>query len=223
EAASQGPWGDNEFMRLIDYLANRTKKFGGTIETGKRITKEQAKELGADVVVFATGAKADRSVPGSDGDHVMDYFEVFRGEKPWGKRVVILGNTGVALSTALCIVDRKPDTEVHIVGAGKKFGLDVNPSYIWRYHKKLKEAKVVQHRFAKVKAVQPGVVEFEDADGTQSVECDTVVLATPVANQDDVVQKRKADDPDFYLIGDAMWVRRGNSALLDGYKLGMQL
>jgi len=223
EAASHGPWGDKEFMRLIDHLARKTEKFGGKIVTGKQVDKAQASELGADVVVFASGAKADRSIPGSDGDHVLDYFQVLRGEKEWGKRVAIIGHTGVALSTALAIVDRKPETEVHIVGPGKKFGLDVNPSYIWRFKMKLREAKVAQHTFSKVIAIKPGVVEIETQGEKGAVECDTVVLANPVANQDEVLQKKKADDPEYYTIGDAVWVRRGNSALLDGYRLGMQL
>jgi 2,4-dienoyl-CoA reductase (NADPH2) len=223
EAASHGPWGDNEFMRMINYLSNRTKKFGGKIETGKKITKEQAAELGADVVVFATGAKADRSIPGADGENVLDYFQVLRGEKAWGKRVVIIGHTGVAISTALAMVDRKPDTEVHLVGPGKKFGLDVNPSYIWRYIKKLKEAKVAQHNFSKALSVQAGGVEIEREGEKQIIECDTVVLANPVVNQDEALQSKKKGDPDFYTIGDALSVRRGNSALLDGYRLGMQL
>jgi len=223
EAASHGPWGDKEFMRMVNHLKVRTEKFGGKIETGKRIEKEAVKDLGADVVVFATGAKADRSIPGADGEGVIDCFEALRGEKEWGKRVVIVGNTGVAISTALFIVDSKPETEVHIVGPGKKFGLDVNPSYIWRYRTKLKEAKVVQHTLAKVLKIKPGSVAIETPDGPSSVECDTVILANPVPDQDVVMKTTKPGDPEYFSLGDAVWVRRGNSALLDGYKLGMQL
>jgi 2,4-dienoyl-CoA reductase (NADPH2) len=223
EAASHGPWGDKEFMRMVNHLKVRTEKFGGKIETGKKIEREAVKDLGADVVVFATGAKADRSIPGADGENVIDCFEALRGEKEWGKRVVIVGNTGVAISTALFIVDQKPDTEVHIVGPGKKFGLDVNPSYIWRYRTKLKEAKVVQHTLAKVLKISSGSVAIETPDGPSSVECDTVILANPVPDQDVVMKTTKPGDPAYFTLGDAVWVRRGNSALLDGYKLGMQL
>ncbi|TET37533.1 MAG: FAD-dependent oxidoreductase [Planctomycetota bacterium] len=222
EAASHGPWGDKEFMRLVNYLKTRTEKNGGKIVTGKKITKEAAKDLGADKVIFATGAKPDTDIPGADGANVVGYPDILRGAD-FGKKVAIVGNTGVAISTALFVVDKDPEARVHIIGPGKKFGLDVNPSYIWRFRKKLKEAGVEQHTLSKVKEITASGVTFEAGGEEKSVECDTVILANPVANQDEVVQAKTKEDPDFYTIGDAVWVRRGNSAILDGYRMGMSL
>jgi 2,4-dienoyl-CoA reductase (NADPH2) len=53
-AASNGPWGDSEFMRLVDYLEDQCKKHGAAIKTGTTITKEMLEKENADAVVIAT-------------------------------------------------------------------------------------------------------------------------------------------------------------------------
>ena len=146
-----------------------------------------------------------------------------------GKKVVIVGWKGVAISTALFLVD-KGGHEVSIVGPTKKFGLDVNPSYIWRYRLRLKQAKVQQLTFGQVKEIKNKSVlahwtivdrktkekqQFKD----QSIPADTVILARLIPNQESGYGSFKGDTA---MIGDCVWVRRGFDAIQDGYRLGMR-
>ena len=215
--AANGPWGDVEFMRLVNHLETRCKKHGAKIITGKTMTPELIEEESSDKVVLAIGALPDRGAfPGGDGRNVASCLDVMDGAVKPGKRVVVVGDKGVAISTALFLVD-KGGYDVSIVGPAKKFGLDVNPSYIWRYKKKLKEGGVTQYTKHKVKELTPDGVVAVDQEGKEvMIACDTIVLANMTSNKE--LEYTKGD---VYAIGDAIVTRRSNAALHDGYRLAM--
>lgn len=218
EAASHGPGGDEEFMRLINHLAVVTKKHGGKIVTGKDVTKEFLEELKPDVTIIATGARPQRpDVPGVDLPHVVSCLDVMRGKVDLGKNVLLLGDIGVTISTALYILHNFPDKKVSILSVLKKIGRDVNPSYIWRYMKKLKEGEVTQYNLHSLVEIRKGEVVAKGPDRKEVViPADTVVLSN-MEGYDPVGVKGA------YTIGDAQLPRRGNSALLDGFRMGMRL
>ncbi len=221
-AAAYGPWGDEEFGRLINYYVTMLKKHGGELKLGTEVTKEMLEELGTDVVVLATGAAPDRSAyTGGDGPNVVSSLDVMCEKVEVGKRVAIIGGTGVSISTALYLLDKGGHT-VSIIGPQKKFGRDVNPSYIWRYMSKLKGGNVEMVTLCQVKEITAAgvVVTAKDSKDTL-VEADTVILAnmTPVGAELREAVKKK----DSYVIGDSLQVRRAVNALLDGYRLGMRI
>jgi len=215
--AAKGPWGDSEFMRLVNHLKTRCEKHGAKIVTGTTVTPELIDQQAPDKVVLATGALPARSAfPGGDGKNVVSCLDVMDGKVTPGKRVIVVGWTGVAISTALFLVE-KGGYEVSLIGPAKKFGLDVNPSYIWRYMKKLKEGGVKQYTRHKIKALTPEGVCAQDAEGHEVIiTCDTVVLANMTPNKEPEYKKREV-----YRIGDAIVTRRANGAVHDGYRLGM--
>jgi 2,4-dienoyl-CoA reductase (NADPH2) len=215
--AANGPWGDEEFMRLVNHLETRCKKNGAKIVKGKTVTKEMIDEAAPDKIIIATGALPERSAfPGSNGENVTTCLDVMDGLVKPGKRVVVVGDKGVAISTALFLVD-KGEYEVSIIGPAKKFGLDVNPSYIWRYMKKLKEGGVTQYTKHKVKELTPEGVLAVDPEGNEAtIACDTIVLANMAPNKE--LEYTKGES---YLIGDAIVTRRSSAALHDGYRLAM--
>jgi 2,4-dienoyl-CoA reductase (NADPH2) len=215
--AANGPWGDAEFMRLVNHLKTRCEKNGAKIITGTTVTPELIDREAPDKVILATGAGPDRAAfPGGDGKNVVSCLDVLDGVVKPGKRVVVVGWKGVAISTALFLVD-KGEYTVSIVGPAKKFGLDVNPSYIWRYMKKLKEGGVRQYTKHKIKALRPECVLAEDEEGNEvTISCDTVVLANMAPDK-----RLEYDKGDVYTIGDAIVTRRANAAIHDGYRLAM--
>ncbi len=213
--ASHGPHGDEEFMRLVNYLKNYCDKGNVTFELGKEVTAEDIKNTDADYIIAATGAVPKSDLPGAD--RAVSCLDVMDDKVKPGKRVVILGSGGVAISTALFLIERG-GYEISLVHAGKKPGADVNPSYIWRYMKKLKEGNANRIAFAKPKEINEKGVLVETQDGEKLIEADTVILADMHAVND--LSKAKEG---VYTIGDAMIPRRGNSAIQDGYRMGMRL
>ena len=221
--AANGPWGDNELMRLVSYLKTTCEKQGARIVLNKAVSAEELKKEKADTIIIATGALIDReSVPGSDKKHVVGALDVLEGTAKWGKQVVIVGGLGVAISTALYIIDKDKEAKVSIVGPQKKLGGDVNPSYIWRYMKKLKEGGVVQVTQTNVKEITDDGLSIITPDKKEeTMKADTVVLAMLVPNKE--IKYGKYQTRDVYMIGDCVQVRRGYAAVHDGYNMGMQI
>ena len=145
------------------------------------------------------------------------------------------GYSGAAISLALYVIEKlqkekMEDAEIAMIDPAARFGADVNPSYIWRYRLRLKQAKVHQLTFGKVREITDKTVvadwtivdrktkekqEFKD----QTVPADTVILATLAPNKELGYGSFKDDTA---MIGDCVWVRRGIDAIQDGYRLGMR-
>lgn len=215
--ASNGPHGDEEFMRLVNYLKRYCERGNVTFEMGKEVTLEDVKNGDADYIIIATGAAPKSDIPGADGKNVVSCLDVMDGKVNPGKRVVILGSKGVAISTAMFLLVRG-EHEISLVHPGKKPGADVNPSYIWRYMKKLKESKVNLVSHSKPAEINEKGVVVKTPEGESLIEADTVILADMHSVKDLSTAKKGV-----FTIGDAMIPRRGNSAILDGYKMGMRL
>jgi len=221
--AANGPWGDDELMRLVDHLKAQCEKKGAKIVLNKAITPEELKEAEADDIIIATGATPDvEAYEGSDKKNVVSALDVLSGKAKVGKNVVILGGKGAAISTALYLKDKDADCNVAIVGPQKKFGPDVNPSYIWRYLLKLKASNVNQVKKSKVKEiVDDGVVVINAEKEEQKLPADTVIIADLVPSKE--VKLGKYGKANVYMIGDAIQVRRGYGAVHDGYRMGMKV
>ena len=242
--ASRNPWGeesgkywdDQEFMRWINHIKAQCDRFGVKFVLNTAVTKEFLEEDKPDSLVIATGAVPEvPDIPGADKDQVVSMFDVFTGKAKLSKNVLILGGSGAAISLALFVIDRlekegleKPN--IAMIDPAPRFGWDVNPSYIWRYRLRLKNANVQQLTFGKVKKIaDEGVVadwmivdrktkekkEFRD----QTISAETVILARLVPNRDLTYGSFKGD---VAMIGDCVWVRRGIDAIQDGYRLGMR-
>lgn len=221
-AAANGPWGDDELMRYVNYAEAQCKKHGATIILNRGVDKDLLEKEKADTVIVATGAQHDmETIPGSDKDHVVGGLDVLEGNAKLGKKVVIVGGLGIAISTALYIMDKHKDCQVSIVGEQKKFGADVNPSYIWRYMLKLKDGNVTQVTKTKVKEItDQGVLVITPEGKEETIPADTVVMAMLVPNRSVKYGKYAKD---VYMVGDAVQVRRAYGAIHDGYRIGMRI
>ena len=216
-AAAFGPWGDEEFMRLVKYLEHRCKKYGVKFDMEHEVTREEVKASDAEMIIAATGATPHIDVPGADRDNVVSCLDVFLGKVEVGEKAVVLGDSGAAIATALHLL-KKGGHQVSLVGKAKKPGQDVNPSYIWRYIKKLRDDHAVLVKNAEIKEITDQGVVAATKDGDKLVEADTVIVAMMVARQVLADAKKR-----IYTVGDSITPRRGSSAVFDGYKLGMRL
>jgi len=242
--ASRNPWGedsdkywdDEEFMRWVNHMKAQGDRFGVKFVLNTPVTKELLEKEKPDSLVIATGAVPEvPDIPGADKPLVKSMFDVFTEKAKLGKKVVILGGSGAAISLTLFVVEKMEkkgvkDYSISMIDPAPRFGWDVNPSYIWRYRLRLKQAKVQQLTYGKVKEITDNSVK---ADWTivdrktkekqqfknQSVPADTVILARLVPNKELGYGSFKGDTA---MIGDCVWVRRGFDAIQDGYRLGMR-
>jgi 2,4-dienoyl-CoA reductase (NADPH2) len=217
--AANGPHGDDEFMRLVNHLESRCKKAGVKVKTGTEITPET--DVQADFAVLAAGGLYEQpGIPG--GERVVSALDVFDGKVKAGENVVILGNLGVGIATAL-FLENEGGHRVSLVGKGKKLGRDVNPSYIWRYKLKLKKGGVTVYNQTKVLKIDDQGVHIEDPEGQEHViKADTVIQsAVTAAGQLEETLKSKCGQVE--VVGDALKPRRASNAIWDAYKVAIEI
>jgi len=229
-------WDDEEFMRWVNHMKAQCDKSGVKFILDTSVTKELLEQEKPDSLVIATGAVPEvPDIPGADQSHVKSMFDVFTGKAELGKNVVILGGSGAAISLTLFVIDTLEreglkDYNLVMIDPAPRFGLDVNPSYIWRYRLRLKKANVQQLTYGKVKEIKGNsvIADWKIVDrktkekqefNHQSIPADTVLLAQPVPNEELGYGSFKGDTA---MIGDCVWVRRGFDAIQDGYRLGMR-
>lgn len=229
-------WDDQEFMRFVEYLKSMIEKHGGRIVFNTPVTKELIGKENPDSVVIATGAApVVPDIPGADKPHVVSIFDVFTGKAKPGRNIVILGGSGAAISLTLFVLDKLEnegvkDGVVFMIDPARRFGWDVNASYIWRYRLRLKKAGVKQLTQGRVEEItDDGVVaswiitdrktkktkEFK----SRKIPADTVILATLAPNREIGYNVFKGD---VSMIGDCLKLRRGLNAIQDGFRLGMR-
>jgi 2-enoate reductase len=223
-------------MRWVNHKKAQCDKWGVKIILNTPVTRDLLKEEKPDSVVIATGAVPEiPDIPGADRPNVVSMFEVFAGKVKMGRNVVILGGTGAAISLTLYVIEalqreKIENPNIAMIDPAPRFGLDVNPSYIWRYRLRLKQAKVSELTYGQVKAItDKGVLadwtivdrktkekqKFKDV----LVPADTVILAKLIPNPE---LDYGSYSGDVSKIGDCLWVRRGIDAIQDGYRLGMR-
>jgi 2,4-dienoyl-CoA reductase (NADPH2) len=242
--ASRNPWGedsdkywdDQEFMRWVNHMKAQCDKFGVKFVLNTPVTKKLLEKEKPDSFIIATGAVPEApDIPGANKSQVVSMFDVFTGKVKLGKNVVILGGSGAAISLTLYVIEKMEkegikDYSLAMIDPAPRFGWDVNPSYIWRFRLRLRQAKVQQLTYGQVKEITDNSVkadwtivdrktkekqQFKD----QSVPADTVILARLIPSKELGYGSFKGDTS---MIGDCVWVRRGFDAIQDGYRLGMR-
>ncbi|MDQ7780723.1 MAG: FAD-dependent oxidoreductase, partial [Planctomycetota bacterium] len=219
--AAKGPFGDDEFTRLINFQGYMCRKSGVTV---KLKTEAKAANIGRpDAIILASGSiAAPPAIPGIGQKFVVKAHDVLDGKVKPGKKVVVLGGGGVGVSVAQFLLV-KGGFSTSIVDEGKKLGRDINPSYVWRYMKKLKEGNVNMLTSCKVKEIKGKKVVVVNPDGKEiAVPADTVVIATMKSNKE-LEAVLKGITPNVRVIGDAESPRRAHNAIMEGYRAGMDV
>jgi 2-enoate reductase len=223
-------------MRWVNHMQAQCDKYGAKFVQNTPVTKDLLAEEKPDSLVIATGAVPEvPDIPGIDKPCVVSMFDVFTGKAKLGKNVVVMGGSGAAISLTLFVIERMAEQGVEdyslaMIDPAPRLGWDVNPSYIWRYRLRLKQAGVQQLTYGQVKEItDEGVAAdwaiFDRKTKTkepfkdQVVPADTVILARLVPNKELGYGSFRGD---IAMVGDCVWIRRGIDAIQDGYRLGMR-
>lgn len=75
----------------LDWQTRRLADLGVTVRLGERVTADEVRAAGADVVAVATGALPRRpEIPGVEAEHVLDVRDVLAGRVSPGRRVLVI-------------------------------------------------------------------------------------------------------------------------------------
>ncbi len=228
-AAERGPAGDEEFRRLIDWLKRRCDRARVKFVMNHEVTARDFSDplTNPDTIVLAAGSRVEiPDIPGAEKYPPMFAHGVMYGDVEIGENVVIVGGMGLGISVAQLLLDkpfRAGGHKITMVEKAKKIGRDVNPSYIWRYVKKLKQGNVLRLTKSALKEIKEKSVIVTTPEGEQEIPADTVVIAGPLKSNNELVEVLDLAAGEVFTVGDAMAPRRAHNAMMDGYRAGLRI
>jgi len=220
--ASKGPYGEDELYGIIEWLRRQCERAGVKFHLSTYVTPELIETEKPDVVVIATGVKfVIPKVPGSELPHVVSATDILEGRVETGERVVLWGGRGDGVIAALYLATK--GKKVTIVTQDRKPGVDVNPSYIWRYMLKIGQTGGRVYRFADVEIIEENRVLIKGAYGVRiPIPADTVVVSMREPRTE-LVEAAKKVCGEVHVIGDALVPRRLHNAIHDGFRVGLRI
>lgn len=220
------PGGSHRFKKEVRELnawyRNELSLLPVEVHTGEAVTAEQVKNMGADVVILATGSTPIMPrVPGINDPKVVGCMDAFAHPEKVGQRVVVIGGGLVGCEMALDYAQE--GKEVTVVEALPKILSSGIPSPIpngqmipdlFEHH----HVNVLEGH--KLSAVVDGKAIL-DCDGQKKeLEADTFVIAVGFRPAPSMAQELSDCGAAVYEIGDEQQVSTILHAVWDGYEVG---
>jgi dimethylamine/trimethylamine dehydrogenase len=235
-----GDWG-----RIVDHRRVLLSKLRNVeIVTGRRLSAEDVRDYGAQIVIVATGSHwSDEGVQSSthepiDGasaslPHVLVPEQVMDGKRPPGSRAVVYDAEGYFVGPGIAELLAKEGFDVDLVTSLEV----VSPisdltleGPMLRQH--LHGAGVTMHRGVTVLAIEPGRVSGEDEfEEPWATDTDGVVLVTQQVSDDALYRELVGDRSALeaagieavYRIGDCVAPRMISEAIFDGHRMAREI
>jgi len=216
--ASRVDDGSEELMRVINTLQVECKNAGVELNYGVECSPEMVNKMNADVLVIAAGASVAAPPIGFSGP-IFTPKVCMQSPDALPSRLAIIGGGGIGLGIAVFLI-RNGDYSITVIEGSSKLGRDVNPFYLWRYTKLLRDKKAIILTGATIKDIKDMVLFVATPKGERQIEIDGIITAEYEAPLN-LKRLYERSAPDIHIIGDAKKPRRLNNAIHDGYRLGM--
>lgn len=212
-----------EFADHCNYLIMQLQKQGVTLHVGVKATPETVIEESPDSLVIATGAMPCKpKIPGVERRNVVFAWDVLSGKAHVGEQVLIVGGNAVGLETADYLATQ--GKRVEVVEALGHVGRDLGPTVKWHLRHRLNELGVSISTSTKVIEIADEGVVFLNKEGKKTSRApDTVVLATGVMSNNELVDQVKGLVKEIYVIGDAAEPRNALFAVREGAEIGRKI
>lgn len=241
-----------EFLNIVKFHRAMLTKYGVEVRPRVEVTPELITQENPDLVVVATGAAPFKPpIEAVDEPHVVQAWDVLRGNAETGNRVVVVGGGSVGLETAVFIASEgtispqqlyfltlhQAETsdvlrdlivngvkQVTVIEMAGRMGQDVGPSTRWVLLKELKARGVELITNATMKDISPDRVVYTDSDGKDvTVPADTTVLAMGSRPENALAKALEESDVEVKVIGDAAKAGRIGDAIAAGFALAREV
>jgi len=208
---------------LIGYFNSELARLQVDVRTTVHANRQYLVELGADVVLYAGGAKqAVPSIPGVNAAHVTTPMDLLYGRSKPGKTAVVIGGglTGCEVAEFL----DQNGTSTTIVHPQEVLARDAGSSERSRALAHLAKRPVTVVLRSRCTAITAEGVVIRDASGVErTIEAETVVLACGVVPDNALYEELKNAGIDVHMMGDCWRPGMIASAVADGARWGHML
>ena len=186
------------------------------------VTPELAKEIGADVIIAATGAKAVKPrIAGIDGTIVMDAESAYIHPEKVGERVCILGAGLVGLELAIYL--SMEGKKVQVLELAPQLNDGGNFLHAIGLRAELnKQGIEVFYNTEATKIKDDGVLARQE-EGEKFFPADTVIYAVGQRAESDAALALRFCAPEFYQIGDCLNPRNITSATSEAFHIARNI
>ncbi len=207
--------------KLIQWYVRQLEKLPVEIKLNTALTAEEVKNLDAEEIIVATGAKARKlPIPGFDGPNTVEAVDYLMGRKEVGEKVVIIGGglTGCEIAYDLALKGKKPVIVEMQDDILKIMGLSAANSNMLR--EIIRYYDIPVHVSTALQEIKDGeVLAKNEAGETVSIPADSVVLSVgyvpaPLAGE---------EDPRVHVLGDASKVGNLMSVIYQAYDIAYKI
>lgn len=218
--------GRAEFGGIITNLTHEMAQAGVDIRRNTAVTAAFVRDMNPDVVLIATGARPRRPKIDAEGAHVVDAWQILRGEVNPGARVLIADWradwVGMGIAEKLARDGCTVRLCVEGIAAGEGLPFYVRDEMVARLHR----LGVQIMPYARLFGADADTVYLVHAASGEPIIAegvDTMVLAQG-HESDATLANALADWPgEVHLIGDALTPRSAEEAVLDALKIALAL
>jgi 2,4-dienoyl-CoA reductase (NADPH2) len=203
---------------LLDELLRAVKAAKIELRLGCEVNEALVAEIDPDAVVVAVGARRARPrIPGADGAHVLDPWQLRGGIEialEAGPHVAVVGGGLVGVEIAERLAES--GASVSLIAPQTVLAAEMAPPRRWRAVHLLAEHGVARHTGAQLLAIEPGRVLFADSSGAEcAVAVDRVVLSDALAPDDALASALASRRAEVHQIGDCLAPRTFEEAIYE--------
>ena len=216
------PPAKEDFDRLRKFFLKEVERLGIKVIYGK-IDKKAIAKLSPDFIVVAVGGKPMEfeGARFKDGK-VISAWEVLSGQKPLGKRVVIIGGGQVGLETADFLLNQ--GKEITILEMLKRPGADMSQRARKMVLERLTQNGVEILTEAKAMSVKEDGLVFNRAGALDWIRgVDSVIVAVGTAPQEVGIRGLEKMGLAIRWIGDGKVPRKAFDAIHEGFSVGLEI
>ena len=220
------PGGSHSFKKEVRELnawyKNELHRLPVEIHLNTEVTADQLREMGADVILLATGSvPVMPKVPGIEDSKVIGCMDAFANPDKIGQKVVVIGGGLVGCEMALDYAENGKEVTVvealpKILSAGIPSPIpngQMIPDLFEHYHVNVLE----NHRLS---AVKDGKAVLESDGQEKMLDADSIVIAVGFHPAPSMAQELEGCGAVVYEIGDGQEVSTILHAVWDGYEVG---
>lgn len=206
-----------EIRRALQNLEQAATTEGVDIRLNQAATPQSVLALAPDAVIVAVGALSFiPPIPGADGAHVFDAWQVLAGGQKVSGRVAVIGGGLVGCETAEYLAER--GCKVALVEARDTIAEGISSTVLPTLLENYRAYGVEQYTGHTVARIGAGVLECQDRNGhTVHIACDHVVMAIGARSVAFDTSALSAQGMEVIKVGDCSEVADIAHAIQTGY------